>query len=176
MTTETRTVEAAHAALSEAEAVEAAAYAEVDRLREIVAVGRAPRGDLLKAQQRLARAQTATGDAAAALRLLSREAEAASAAAAAERARAAGERAAAVRAENAALERRIGRFLDEAIWMASDLSRDVFEMKGQGGLVADLNKLASWQRVRGDLAALQQAFPVLPEPTPITTKEEIPNV
>jgi chromosome segregation ATPase len=107
--------EAASAAVTAAEAELAEADQQVTATREALALGRASRGDLLKAQRRLAQRQEARLQAEARVKALGREREAIHLAEREEREQARRVRAAALSIERAALEAGIAEVISAAI-------------------------------------------------------------
>jgi hypothetical protein len=163
--------------LAAAEEAEQDASERVTEAREAVGLGSLARRGLLLVQRSLANRQEDTEILRLKVRNLERSVVQQTERAAVDRARAAGERAAAIRDQNAALERWIGRFLHNVATGAAAIEQEVANMKANGGSVADIGRLLAWQQVRGNVDVLRRMFPLLNEPKAITTEKEIiPNV
>lgn len=157
----------AWAAVTSAQETEAEAFAEVDRLRGLAALGRVPRGELQKAQNRLARLQGATGDAIAGARLLDREADAARAAAAAAAERQKANRAAVLRAAGEELGRRIADDLasiaNDLAWLAAE-AYDHEAGRASMSPATDARRARAWATVMTGISSLRTWYTAPREP------------
>lgn len=164
--------QAAEQALADAEAAATAASEHVDFMREEVSLGRAERGDLVKARNALARAQEATEQGRAAVRAIARaEAErSAQEQASRESVRVAAARELAV--ERDELEGEIAAFFAEVAERAAALDeaakgwdrRALSARGGPGGiqpgrLYAPSNFGAPWARFNDGVAVLARQYP-----------------